>query len=221
MIITELKPLDQIINMVQPYKKIFVVGCTGCGTICHTCGDAQVKNMAGMIGGIRNVVGTIVLEYPCDARVVNTALYEEVGDDHVDAFLVMACGAGIQTISETFDTVCIPAVETIGLGKTEVVGRYIERCRACGDCILYDTAGICPMTRCAKGLMNGPCGGQADGKCEVGGWKNDCAWVLIYERLKKLGRLGQFKEFRDAKKHKLSVGPRELVWRREYEDDFK
>jgi ferredoxin len=221
LIITKLKPLDQIIDMVQPHEKIFIVGCTGCGAICQTCGELQVKNMAVLIGGIKEVVGTSVLEYPCDERVVKTELYEEVGEKHVDAFMVMACGAGIQTISEVFETACIPAVNTIGLGKTESMGRYFERCKACGDCILYETGGICPVTRCAKGLMNGPCGGQADGKCEVGGWKNDCAWVLIYERLKKLGRLDRFKEYRAAKDNKIKAGPTELIWRRGFEDDLQ
>lgn len=218
MIITRLKPLDQVIDTLQPHEKIFIVGCTGCSEICQTGGEAQVENMAWMIRGVKDVVGSTVLEYPCDARVVNTELYEEVGEKQVDAFLIMSCGAGIQVISETFDTVCIPAVDTIGLGETEVLGRYFERCRACGDCVLYDTGGICPVTRCAKGLLNGPCGGQADGKCEVGGWVKDCAWVLIYERLKKLGRLDKFRKYREPRDHELKAGPQELIWRREYED---
>lgn len=211
LIITELKPFDQIVNMIQPYDKIFIVGCGGCATICQTGGEDQVKEMAERIGKVKDIVGAVVVETPCDERLVNRDLNKHLKGKEIDAMLVMACGVGTQVLSKKYNITCIPALDTKFIGKVERIGRFFERCKACGDCILYDTGGICPVTRCAKGLLNGPCGGQADGKCEVGGWKNDCAWVLIYERLKKLGRLDKFKEYREARDHKLKAGPTELI----------
>jgi len=215
LIITELKPLDQIIDMIQPHEKIFIVGCGGCATICQTGGKDQVKDMAERVREVKDVVGTVVVEQPCDERLVKRDLNKHFKDKQPDAVLVMACGVGSQVLSETYNVICVPALDTKFIGKVERIGRFFERCKACGECILYDAGGICPITRCAKGLLNGPCGGQSNGKCEVGGWKNDCAWVLIYDRLKKLGQLDKFKKCREAKDHKLKAGPTELIWRGE------
>jgi hypothetical protein len=87
---------------------------------------------------------------------------------------------------------------------------YSELCKACGDCILDETGGICPIARCGKSLLNGPCGGFAKGKCEVGGWVNDCAWVLIFNRLKERDKLDLFLKFRPPRDYKLSQSPRKL-----------
>ncbi len=197
--------------MLQPYGKVFIVGCGNCATVCQTGGEKQVEEMAKKIGEIKNIIGITVIENPCDERLAKKELSKEVIEKQPDALLVMACGVGVQTLTELFNIPCIPALDTEFLGKVERVGRFFERCRACGDCLLYETSGICPVTRCAKGLLNGPCGGQADGKCEVGGWQNDCAWVLIFEKLKKQGRLDQFMKFREPRDYKIKAGPGELV----------
>jgi ferredoxin len=213
LIITVSKPFEKILSMLEPFDGVFIVGCGDCATVCQTGGEKQVEDMARRVGKVKDVAGTAIVETTCDERLVKRDLSKIVRERQPEAFLVMACGVGVQTLSEAFDVTCIPALDTKFLGKVERIGRFFERCKACGDCVLYDTGGICPVTRCAKGLLNGPCGGQADGKCEVGGWQNDCAWALIYERLKKLGTLDRFKEFRQPRDHRLKAGPGELVWR--------
>jgi len=118
----------------------------------------------------------------------------------------------VQTLADVLAIPCLPALDTKFLGKVERIGRFYERCRACGDCVLHETGGICPVTLCAKGLLNGPCGGQADGKCEVGGGQTDCAWVQIYHRLAERQLMPQFLAFRAPRDHRLKAGPSELVW---------
>jgi len=108
----------------------------------------------------------------------------------------MACGAGVQTVGNYSDKIVLPALNTLFLGETERLGKFHDMCSACGDCILDETGGICPLTRCAKGLLNGPCGGQVEGMCEVGDYENECAWVQIYDRLKEQDRLDLFTKFR-------------------------
>lgn len=212
MIITVQKPFDSILRMLQPYDRVFIVGCSNCATVCQTGGEEQVSEMAAKIGETKDVLGVAVIETPCDERLARKGLNREVMRSRPEAFLVMACGVGTQTLSEVFDVTCIPALDTKFLGKVERIGRFFERCKACGDCVLYDTGGICPVTRCAKGLLNGPCGGQTDGKCEVGGGQDDCAWVLIYEKLKELDRLDQFMKLREPRDYGLKAGPGKLVW---------
>jgi hypothetical protein len=107
--------------------------------------------------------------------------------------------------------IIIPGLDTFFIGKIERIGNYYERCRACTDCILFETGGICPIARCAKGLLNGPCGGQADGKCEVGDYTRDCAWVLAYNALKDQKRLDLFTQFRPPRDRSVKAQPQEVV----------
>mgnify|MGYP001036219786 CR=1 FL=1 len=213
MIITVSKPVDELLTMLQPFNRVFIVGCGECATVCQTGGEEQVKRMANELSKLKEVVGVTVIESPCDERLVRRDLKNTAEMNNIDAFLVMSCGIGVQTISEATGAICIPALDTKFMGKVEKIGRFYERCRACGECILYETGGICPITRCAKGLLNGPCGGQANGKCEVGNWQNDCAWVLIHQRLKEIGQLNRFKKFREPRDYQLKAGPGEVIWR--------
>jgi len=132
--------------------------------------------------------------------------------DDIDVILSMACGVGVQTLAEAFEEKSvIPAHDTMFIGMQDrELGKFRELCSACGDCMLSETGAICPITRCAKALLNGPCGGQAKGKCEVGGWSKDCAWVQIYDRLKQRDQLDLFLEFRMPRDHRISQPPREL-----------
>ncbi len=213
MIITEAKPLEEVAEMLKGFKRVFVVGCGTCATTCQTGGEEQVKQMVEKLKEMgKEVVGWVVVETPCDVRVARRDL-RKTNYKEADVLLCLCCGAGVQTLCELTGKICVPGLNTKFIGETERIGRFYERCRACGDCILFYTGGICPVTRCAKGLMNGPCGGQADGKCEVGGWKKDCAWVLIYKRLKELGMLDVFMRERPPLKHSLKAGPQEVVWR--------
>lgn len=208
MIVTTQKTLDDVMRYLEPYSNILIVGCGTCATEVQTGGEKQVEEMADKLRG-RWFVETMMIDAPCDERLAKRdwrkikALRKDI-----DALLILGCGAGIQTLSDVVQLPCFPGLDTHFLGKVERIGLYYERCKACGDCYLGETAGICPVTRCAKGLMNGPCGGMMDGKCEVGGYVRDCAWVLIWERLKKQGRMEFFRKIRVPKQFGLQAYPR-------------
>jgi hypothetical protein len=159
-----------------PYTKILITGCGTCATEVQTGGEKQVEEMADILRG-RWFVDTMMIETACDVRLArrNWRNIKQPGNNY-DAVLALACGAGVQTLSEVMGLPCFPGLDTQFLGKAERIGLYYERCKACGECLLGETAGICPITRCAKGLLNGPCGGMMEGKCEVGGYVRDCEW---------------------------------------------
>lgn len=213
MIITQQKPLEEVQKILKPFEKIFIIGCGTCSTTCQTGGEDQVKEMAKKFEG-KKIVGTVVVESPCDARILRrdtNKFKKEIAE--ADALLCLTCGAGVQNIVDHIDKICVPGLDTKFLGKIERIGMFYERCRACGDCVLYETGGICPIVRCPKSMLNGPCGGMYDGKCEVGGYKHDCAWVLIYNRLKNLQMMNSIKEYKAPRDNsKLNVEPREIIW---------
>jgi len=213
MIITVPKPREKLLEILDDTNKIFIMGCGTCATVLQTGGDMQVKEMARDLLDLGKIVtGVSVVEACCDERLVRLEIrkkQEDFGD--AQAVLVMACGSGVQTVTEVSEKWCVPALDTTFLGKIERLGKFFERCGTCGECILHETGGICPIVRCSKSLLNGPCGGQSQGKCEVGGWKNDCAWVLIYERLKKLGKLDLMRKFRPPKDYSHLSRYKELI----------
>lgn len=217
MIITEQKPFDKIKSMLEKFNKVFIIGCGECATLCQTGGEDQVKEMKEKLKGLgKEVTGTAVPKTTCDKRILRRDLKKfKEAIEAAQAILVMACGNGVQTVAEFTGKLVVPALNTLFMGKIERIGRFYERCRACGDCILFETGGVCPLTQCAKGLLNGPCGGYANGKCEVGGWVKDCAWIKIFNALKEQGRLDLFLKFRPPKDHRkwFASGPRELVWK--------
>ena len=193
MIKAKSKPIDEILNYIAPYPDVLIVGCGGCVSVCLAGGQTEVKILqielelardktksAGQLSGY-------TVERQCNAQYLGSL------DDmakRADCLLSMACGAGVQLLAEKYpDTPVFPAVNTIAIGVDLDVGLYEERCRACGECVLAYTAGVCPVTRCAKGLFNGPCGGTNGDKCEVS-TDIHCAWHEIYTRLKAQGRLG-------------------------------
>jgi len=210
LIITKSKVPEKILEMTKPYKRIFIVGCGTCSTACQTGGEEQVKEMAERLGV--KVIGKAVVESPCDLRLVkrdlggSRQLLEEA-----DALLILSCGAGAQALAEHTGKIIIPGLDTVFVGEIERIGRFYERCRACADCVIYETGGICPVVRCSKGLLNGPCGGMANGKCEASGHTRDCAWVLIYNALKKQGRLDLFAKFRPPMDRSKKAQPQEVV----------
>jgi ferredoxin len=204
MIITKAKPEEELNEMLKPYKKLFVVGCGTCSTSCMTGGEEQVAEMVKKLGD--RAVGSAVVEEPCDLRITRKDLKEfREKVKEADAVLVMSCGVGVQTIGDYSKKIVLPALDTLFIGQTERLGKFHDYCKACGECILDETGGICPVTRCAKGLLNGPCGGQVEGKCEVGKYENDCAWILIYNRLKEQGRLDLFEVFRPPRDNSKKV----------------
>ena len=208
MIITTQKPIEETQKNLEPYNNVLIVGCSVCATEVQTGGERQVKEMADKLRG-KWFVYTEMFETPCDERLTRRDWRKiQKKSKDIDALLCLMCGAGVQTVSEVVGLPCIPALNTHFLGKVERIGLYYERCRACGDCHLAETAGICPITRCAKSLMNGPCGGMLDGKCEVGGYVRDCAWYLIWKRLRKMGRIDLFRKIRPAREFGLAAYPR-------------
>ncbi|MBS7650701.1 MAG: methylenetetrahydrofolate reductase C-terminal domain-containing protein [Candidatus Bathyarchaeia archaeon] len=215
MIITTLKPEDEIFRMVGGFKKLFLVGCGTCATECKTGGEDEVKAFKSRLENYgKKVTGYIIVESVCDQRLTRLDLKRNNANvEESDAILVLACGTATQTVAELSGKITIPACNTQFIGTIERIGRYYERCRACGDCVLYETGGICPIARCGKSLLNGPCGGQAKGKCEVGGWKNDCAWILIYNRLRDEGRLDLYRKYRPPKDYSQMTSAREVVFR--------
>ncbi len=213
MIITKSKPREEVLELVKDYGRVFVLGCGTCATLCQTGGEKQVEDLAKELG--EKVVGKAVVETPCDLRVLRRDLaqyMESVGKAH--GIITLCCGVGSQAVADFTGKNVVPGLDTLFIGETERIGRFYERCRACGDCVLYETGGVCPVVRCAKGLMNGPCGGMANGKCEVGGHVRDCAWVLIYKRLKEQGRDEVFKKIRPAVDRSRRAQPQELIYSR-------
>lgn len=211
MIIAERKPLEEIRNMLAGYKKILVVGCGTCVTICWAGGEKEVGILSSQLrlasskDGNELSVMEAVVERQCEKEMV-----EELRDkvQEVDAILSMGCGVGVQTIADIFEEKPVfPALNTTFIGMPEAEGVWTEKCGACGDCLLYWTGGICPVVRCAKGLLNGPCGGtRKGGKCEIDPDK-DCAWVLIYRRLEKQGRLDLMRKYYEPKNYRAVKRP--------------
>jgi len=192
--ITEQKPIEEIVESLGKAMKVYLVGCGTCATICHTGGKSEVLDMKEKLEADgRKVTGWMVVPTACD-DLTKYALEEQAEEvNKADAILAMTCAFGVQTMAMFADKPVYPALNTLFIGKEEAPGQFIEVCMQCGDCVLAKTAGICPLVRCAKSLLNGPCGGSVEGKCEVSP-DIPCAWQLIYDRLEALGQLDVLEE---------------------------
>ena len=217
MIIVQQKSLEKIFEMTGNFQKLLIVGCDGCAAIIQAGGEKQAEILKKLLEMHRKLGGrngskikAISILRQCDRQIVASSLHPLI--EEYDAVVSLACGVGVQTLADLYtNKIIIPANDTKFLGMHDTKeGKFYEMCRACGDCILFETGGICPITRCAKSLLNGPCGGQTEGKCEVGGGKNDCAWILIYKRLKERNKLDLFTKFRIPRDYRISEHPREL-----------
>jgi len=216
MIVASRKPMDEIEGMVQPYRKLIILGCKECVTVCSAGGEKEVGVLASELAISRKTrnmeieIREHTLERQCDHEYIDQ-IADFVGE--YEAILSMACGAGVQFVAEKYRSVPVmPAVNTTFIGVTEEQGVWTERCQACGTCILDRTGGICPIARCSKSLLNGPCGGSSKGKCEVND-QIDCGWQLIYDRLKELDMLDKLEEVLPVKDWRTSRdgGPRKVV----------
>lgn len=210
MIVGEKKPLDRIEAMLEGFEKILVVGCGTCVAVCMAGGEKEVEllaaqlRMKGKLEGKQRTIDEITVTRQCDKEYLEQ-LAKYV--DQYDAILSMACGAGVQFLAERYDDkIVLPALNTLFIGVAEEAGTWSQRCMACEDCILDQTGGICPMTICPKNLLNGPCGGTDHGKCEVDNEK-DCAWTLIYNKMKKLGRLDYLAKIQPPKDYSVMTKP--------------
>jgi len=216
MIVANRKSLEEILEMIRPYKKILLLGCNECVTVCAVGGQREVGVLASELRLSRMKDGDEVeikehtLERQCDYEYLDQ-IRPFAGDYEV--LLSMACGAGVQYVAENYRTkLVLPAVNTTFLGVTLEQGVWSERCQGCGSCILDKTGGICPIARCAKSLLNGPCGGSSEGKCEVDK-EIDCGWQLIIDRLKELGQMDRYEEIIPVKDWTTARdgGPRKRV----------
>ena len=201
---------------IRPYNRILLLGCNECVTVCAAGGRKEVGilssslQIASMKEGKPLEVKEITLERQCDPEYVE----ELVGQTrNVDAIVSMACGCGVQEVARRFPSVRVfPALNTQFMGASERQGVWAERCQGCGDCLIGLTGGICPIARCAKRIMNGPCGGSSNGKCEISP-EVDCAWHLIWERMKSLGIEDQYETIMESKNWETSRhgGPRKII----------
>ena len=212
MVITKQKEFKEILKYIADEKKIFLIGCGECSTTCKTGGEKDVLKIKELLEKEGKIItGWCIPEAPCIAAKLKLELAKNRKTiEASDAVVVFACGLGIQSLKENLrvDKPIHVGCDTLFMGEIDAKGTFLERCSACGDCVLELTGLICPVTRCAKSLLNGPCGGQNKGKCEVGK-DRDCAWILIYNELKKSNKLDLLKERRPPKDHSKSSKPRQ------------
>lgn len=211
MLYSQNKPTEEVLESLGKEKNIFMLVCNGCAETCETGGEKALSEMkAELEKAGKNVICAALVDFICNKVLVATRLAREMDKiKQADSILVLSCGIGVQAVSKIVDKVVHPAANTVSLGGLQGLWPSDERCEACGDCALDYTGGICPITFCAKSLLNGPCGGAKDGKCEVDSEK-DCGWQLIYERLEKVGRLENFKEIRTPRDHSKMFPSKEL-----------
>ena len=216
MITAEQKSIEELAESVKSYRRILLAGCNECVTVCAAGGRKEVGILASALKMYFMRMGTpveieeITLERQCDPEYVDElAPYME----RVDAVLSLACGCGVQEVAGHYaGKPVLPGVNTKFMGASERQGVWAERCAGCGECVLGRTGGVCPIARCSKQIMNGPCGGSTGGKCEVDR-EIDCAWQLIWDRLKALGMLDRYEDNIPAKDWRTGrgAGPRKIV----------
>jgi len=196
MILSEQKPFEEILGYLNGDNSVFILGCNGCAQSSGTGGPQQVEEMKQRLEEAgKKVAGSMVIDFLCEKALVKSRLRARMEQvKAADSMLVMTCGVGVQAVAASVSRVCHPACNTINLGGSRGEWQGAERCAECGDCLLEYTGGICPLTACTKGLINGACGGASNGKCELSPEK-DCGWELIYERLKSLNQLDKLKKF--------------------------
>lgn len=211
--ITRQKPMEEVEQLLDGFGRVFIVGCGTCVTLTLTGGEPEVQAMKEKLGQKGKLVtGTVVLPVACDN--LTSEAWKEYSRqiELADLLLIMTCAFGVQTVARQLKKMVIPALDTLFIGKETSLGLFDEICTQCGTCIIGETGGICPVTSCHKGMVNGPCGGTNNGKCEIGS-DRDCAWTLIYNRLKELGRLDSMRKLQKPKNHHGEPMPGK--WRRE------
>ena len=220
MIVGHQKPIEEILASLKGYRRIMILGCGTCVSVCLTGGDKEAHALARAIERARAqedlppILEVATMERQCERDWIPKFLNVP---DEVEAILSLACGAGVQTLADAFKGLpVIPALNTTFLGALDQAGVWNEKCLGCGDCVLAQTGGVCPVARCAKRLFNGPCGGSSNGRCEISGVVGrdvECAWLLIIDRLTALGRLDDYYKIQAPKdwSTETAMGPRTLV----------
>lgn len=211
LVITEQKNFEEILKSVEPCRGVYLIGCGSCTTMLHTGGKTEVLEIKKKLEDAgKKVTGWMVIPTACDSLAEDAmkASAEEI--EAADCILSLACAFGAQTAAMYTDKPVYPALNTMGIGKEEGTDQLKEICLQCGECVIGQYAAICPMTQCAKGLLSGACGGSKGGKCEEAP-EHDCAWILIYDRLKKFGQLDKLKEPVPPKDYSKMKRPRTVA----------
>jgi ferredoxin len=209
--ITQPKAEKEIDLLLSGSGRIFIIGCGTCVTLTRTGGEPEVRAMQEQLSGKGKLItGHLVVPVACDN--LTTEALAEYGQqiDQADALLIMTCAFGVQTIARQLKKMVVPALDTLFIGKETAAGEYNEICTQCGTCIIGETGGICPVTACHKGLVNGPCGGTDSGKCEIDRRK-DCAWTMIYNRLADLGRLDSMRRLQPPRNYLGEPTPGKMI----------
>jgi hypothetical protein len=212
MLLSQQKPLEEILQSMEGEKNIFILGCNGCAEASGTGGKPQVLEMkAALEKAGKKVTGFSVVDFLCQKALVQSRLRGKAKEAAAaDSLLAMTCGVGVQVVAGASNKKTHPACNTLPLGGMRGEWQGSERCRECGDCVLEWTGGICPLTACSKFLLNGACGGTTkEGKCEVDP-EMDCGWLKIYERLEKLGQLDKLRQIHEPKDHSKMLPPKGL-----------
>lgn len=214
MIISQLKPLEELLSSLKEYKKIFLLGCGECATTCKSGGEEEVfKIKKDLEEAGKIITGSCIPSAPCVAAKLKSELAKNLKDLRLsEVVLVLACGLGVQSFKDNdrLNLAVFPACDTMFGAVMDAKGNFYEKCSMCAECVLGQTAGICPITLCPKGLLNGPCGGMNKGKCEVDDQK-DCAWALIYQELEKNQKLKALKEIHKPRDFNKSDKPHKLI----------
>jgi len=216
MITAEQKPIEKIREMIAPYQRILVLGCGSCVAECAAGGERETGMLASALRMAAKMDGkdVVIQGKTLDRQCVNEFVIQ-LDDliDQYDAVLSLGCGAGVQAVAEMYPEIpVIPALDTAFLGETKSQGLWVENCLGCGDCMLHDFGGICPLARCSKQLLNGPCGGSMEGLCEVNP-EVPCAWQMIIERLDRFQALERLEAIYPPKdwSKKQGKGPRKII----------
>lgn len=211
MLFTQDKPLNEVLESLESDDNVFVLACNGCAEACRTGGRQALDAMSARLKQAgKNVTGSCLVDFLCNKLLVAARLARYTDQiNNSDSVLALTCGIGVQAAAKVLSKPVKPGANTVSLGDLQGLWPSDERCQACGDCVLDYTGGICPITACAKSLLNGPCGGANDGKCEIDSEK-DCGWIRIYEHLKAIGKLDNLKKIRPPRDHSKMTPPPEL-----------
>lgn len=206
--ITKQKTAEEIQQLLDSLDRVFIAGCGTCATMTKTGGVDEVATMRQSLEEAGKLVtGTIVIPTACDDMTSETLEQNRTAIESANVILVMSCALGVHRVSMYINKPVIPALDTLFIGLEDRYGEFYEVCTQCGQCVLGETAGICPIATCHKSLLNGPCGGTNDGKCEVDKNK-DCAWSLIHNRLAEQKRLQLMKKYQPPKNNQIVPRPR-------------
>jgi len=211
MILTEFKPIEELLEKLKDEKKIFILGCGGCPEGAETGGKKILNEMKSKLENERKIItGVMEVDFLCQKALIRSRTRRRLNEiENADSLLIFSCGLGVQASSSIITKVCYPALNTKTFNGITGMWQGTERCDTCGDCLLDFTGGICPYTACPKKLLNGPCAGQSKGKCEIDP-ERDCGWELIYKSLKRIGQIERLYNFIPPRDYKKVLPPTEL-----------